>query len=197
MDQSFRAYEIYRGKMDSSTFAIDWKQEGSFTSDSSVVLNRPIADSINQGSYALKVVAKNPNGNARTDSSESNWVYYGLAYYPPIVPPEPEFPGDVLIPNIITPNGDGINDRFFIQAPLNETSYEQISLSIYNRHGEKVYENRSFQNSNDRENGWNGVNNDGQALGNGVYFYTIRLNSPSLGISESLNGSITLTKGTR
>jgi gliding motility-associated-like protein len=197
MDQSVRAYEIYRGKMDSSTFAIDWKQEGSFTTDSSVVLNRPIADSINQGSYALKVVAKNPNGNARTDSSESNWVYYGLAYYPPIVPPEPEFPGDVLIPNIITPNGDGINDRFFIQAPLNRTSYEQISLSIYNRHGEKVYENKSFQNSNDRENGWNGVNNNGQALGNGVYFYTIRLNNPSIGISESLNGSITLTKGTR
>tara|TARA_R110001592_G_scaffold23456_3_gene92017 strand:- start:64564 stop:64848 length:285 start_codon:yes stop_codon:yes gene_type:complete len=92
---------------------------------------------------------------------------------------------------------DGINDRFFIQAPLNGTSYEQISLSIYNRHGEKVYENKSFQNSNDRENGWNGVNNNGQALGNGVYFYTIRLNSPSIGISESLNGSITLTKGRR
>tara|TARA_R110002050_G_scaffold297855_3_gene459948 strand:- start:2777 stop:5152 length:2376 start_codon:yes stop_codon:yes gene_type:complete len=196
MDASVRGYEVFRGKMDTNTFAIDWKQEGTITTDSAIVLNKPKADSLNEGSYAIKVVAKNPNGNARTDSSESNWVYYNIVQY--VDPPqEPELPGQVLIPNIITPNGDGINDRFFIQAPLNGAPFEQISLSIYNRHGEKVFENKSFQNSNDRENGWNGVNTNGQSLANGVYFYTISLKSPSTGLSESLNGSITVNGGIR
>jgi gliding motility-associated-like protein len=192
MDQSVRGYEVYRGKMDTSTFAISWSQEGNITTDSSVVLNRPYADSINQGSYAIKVVAKNPNGNARTDSSESNWVYYGIAYFPPIIPPEPELPGVVLIPNIITPNGDMVNDRFFIEPPVDGVPYEQISLSIFNRHGEKVYENASFETINDRENGWNGVNTNGQALSNGVYYYVIEMRSPSSGASQSLQGNVTI-----
>ena len=196
MDQSVRGYEVYRGKMDTlNNNRIDWIQEGNLTTDSSVVLNKPSADSLSEGTYAVKVVAKNPNGNARTDSSESNWVYYGIVYFPPVLPPDPEMPGEVLIPNIITPNGDGLNDRFFIQPPLEGKPFEQISLSIFNRHGEKVYQNGSFQQINDRANGWNGVNNNGQALTNGVYFYTIQLKSPSAGQSKSLNGTITLASG--
>jgi len=193
MDQSVRGYEVYRGKMDTlNNNAIGWIQEGNITTDSSVVLSRPFADSLNEGSYAIKVVAKNPNGNARTDSSESNWVYYGIVYVPPIIPPDPVLPGEVLIPNIITPNGDGINDRFFIEPPVDGAPYEQISLSIFNRHGEKVYENTSFENINDRVNGWNGINTNGQALGNGVYYYLLEMRSPSSGTSQSLQGNVTI-----
>jgi len=192
MDQSVRGYEVCRGVMDTLTTAITWKKEGSITTDSTVVLSRPKADSLNQGTYAIKVVARNPNGNARKDSSESNWVYYNLV--PPLNEQEdPAITGQVIIPNIITPNGDGVIDRFFIQPPLDGLAYEQISLSIFNRHGEKVYENNSFQNMNDRASGWNGVNTNGQALVNGVYFYTLQLKSSSIGFKESLSGSITIT----
>ncbi len=196
MDQSVRGYEIYRGKLDSLSNTIAWKQEGSIVTDSAVVISRPQADSLNQGSYALKVVARNPNGNSKTDSSESNWVYYKLTM-PSTNQEDPLEPGQVLIPNIITPNGDGLNDRFFIQAPLEGESFDQISLSIFNRHGEKVYQNSSFQLSNDRTNGWNGVNTNGQALPNGVYFYTLKLKSSAIGFNESISGSLTITAAGR
>lgn len=192
MDQAVRGYEVYRGLMDTSTTAIAWQQEGSIITDSSVVLNKPEADSLNQGSYAVKVVARNPNGNARKDSSESNWLYYHLVFATNEVD-DPELPGIVLIPNIITPNGDGVNDRFFIQPPLDGLAYEQISLRIFNRHGEKVYENNSFQNINNRTSGWNGVSTNGQALANGVYFYTLQLKSSQPNFSESISGNITIT----
>jgi gliding motility-associated-like protein len=193
MDQSVRGYEIFRGRMDTIDFSIGWIQEGTITTDSSVVLLKPKADSISQGTFAIKVVAKNPNGNARTDSSESNWVYYGVEYFPPILPPDPVLPGEVLIPNIITPNGDGINDRFFIEPPVDGTAYEQISLSIFNRNGKKVYENLSFEQINDRSNGWAGANTNGQALGNGVYYYILEMRSPSSGASQSIQGNVTIS----
>jgi gliding motility-associated-like protein len=193
MDQSVRGYEVFRGRMDTNDFSIGWIQEGTITTDSSMVLIKPSPDSLSQGAYAIKVVAKNPNGNARTDSSESNWVYYGITYVPPVIPPDPVLPGEVLIPNIITPNGDGINDRFFIEPPLDGAAYEQISLSIFNRHGEKVYENLSFEQINDRNQGWNGVNTNGQTLGNGVYYYILEMRSPSSGASQSIQGNVTIS----
>src|SRR5690606_39833855 len=40
-------------------------------------------------------------------------------------------PGTIFIPNTFTPNGDGINDRFFV----NMTNTKAYRISIYNRYG--------------------------------------------------------------
>ncbi len=62
----------------------------------------------------------------------------------------------LFIPNVITPNGDGANDRFVIQGILSNT----WKLEIYNRYGKIVYWNEGYDNS------W-----DGQGASSGLYFY--------------------------
>ena len=64
---------------------------------------------------------------------------------------------DPIIPNIITPNGDDINDKFRITGLGNNTN-----LTIYNRWGMKVYEVLDYKND------WEGEN-----LIDGVYYYKI------------------------
>jgi gliding motility-associated-like protein len=82
------------------------------------------------------------------------------------------------IPNIITPNGDGHNDKFVIDGLEN---YEGSILLIYNRWGTKIYE------SNDYQNDWGNEN-----VADGVYFYRLITNVAD---RESIyNGSLTVLK---
>jgi len=67
-------------------------------------------------------------------------------------------------PNIITPNNDGSNEFFIIK---NNLQYDKIHLTIFNRWGHVVYENETYKDD------WNGVDNNGIDLTEGVYFYTI------------------------
>ena len=62
---------------------------------------------------------------------------------------------DFQIPNIITPNGDGLNDKFVIVGGLLGSR-----LEIYNRWGRKVSEFANYQNQ------W-----DGEGQSDGVYYY--------------------------
>ena len=63
----------------------------------------------------------------------------------------------LTIPNIITVNNDGRNDRFQIQG-LPSGSW---SLEIYDRWGRKVYETTTYHND------W------GEAAASGVYYYLL------------------------
>ncbi|NSL85869.1 DUF11 domain-containing protein [Chitinophaga sp. Mgbs1] len=73
--------------------------------------------------------------------------------------------GDIFIPNTITPNGDGKNDKFVIPGL---ERYPGSRLEIYNRWGNQVY----F--SNNYANNW-----DGYGLNEGTYFYVLKLKTPS------------------
>ena len=72
---------------------------------------------------------------------------------------------DLDIPNVFTPNGDGVNDFFVISA----NGIKTFSISIYNRWGEKVFE------SDDITKSW-----DGGDSNDGTYFYIVK--------AESING---------
>lgn len=52
-------------------------------------------------------------------------------------------------PNVVTPNGDGINDRFVIGGLLENNCFKYNELSIYNRHGRMVYHRRNIHDEND------------------------------------------------
>jgi gliding motility-associated-like protein len=73
---------------------------------------------------------------------------------------------NILIPNLFSPNGDGINDVWRI---FNVETYPKTSVIIFNRWGNKVWESDSYDNS------WDGSSDKGNALPDGTYFYIIRV----------------------
>ncbi|HAB31152.1 MAG TPA: hypothetical protein DCE13_01275, partial [Cryomorphaceae bacterium] len=75
----------------------------------------------------------------------------------------------VIVPNVVTPNGDGVNDGFRIQGAMSYSSNRY--LKIMNRFGKVVYENTAYDNAMP----WKGEDNRGNRLADGVYFYILRL----------------------
>lgn len=71
----------------------------------------------------------------------------------------------ITIPNVFSPNGDGINDTWNI---LQLNTYPEARLSIFNRHGQKVYESIGYTSQ------WNGTFH-GKPLPVGTYYYVINL----------------------
>ena len=74
------------------------------------------------------------------------------------------------VPNVFTPNGDGINDVFkFSEESLK--GMKEFHLTIYNRWGQKVYEVKSQDEAINV--GWDGKNLLGFTVSPGVYYYVI------------------------
>ena len=69
----------------------------------------------------------------------------------------------IIIPNVFTPNGDGLNDTF--EIPGLEL-YEANELTIVNRWGGTVYDKKGYK--NDWEAG---------GLNEGTYFYLLKVKS--------------------
>jgi gliding motility-associated-like protein len=69
----------------------------------------------------------------------------------------------IIVPNVVTSNGDGINEVFIIR---NIQDYEAVHLRIFNRWGEMKYESADYKND------WTVVHKNGAPLVDGVYFYT-------------------------
>ena len=69
----------------------------------------------------------------------------------------------LLVPNVFTPNGDGMNDEFRVQY----RSLAEFHCWVYNRWGKLVYE------WTDPAKGWDGTIN-GRPAAEGAYYYVIR-----------------------
>lgn len=69
------------------------------------------------------------------------------------------------VPNTFTPNGDGVNDTWKIDALA---SYPGATTQVFNRYGTMVFEARGYQNP------WDGTYN-GSRLPSGTYYYKIDL----------------------
>ena len=93
------------------------------------------------GNYEITLIAENGTGACQNITTE-------------IVPVD-----DVTPPNVITPNGDGKNDRFVIN-----TSREGWQLAVFDRWGGEVFRSDNYQND------WGGD------LKSGAYYY--QLTSP-------------------
>lgn len=89
-----------------------------------------------------------------------------------------EIPCTLVFYNIITPDGNGQNDTFFIE---NLENYPVRKLVIYNRWGKEVYSSDNYDNK------WNGGD-----LSAGSYFYVLGTNN---GVEEkSYKGIIEIVK---
>jgi gliding motility-associated-like protein len=79
-------------------------------------------------------------------------------------------PSDLDIPNVFTPDGDGLNDYFVVEAP----SLRYINVQIFSRSGLKVYSFEGDGESLRNWKGWDGnINNSSREATPGVYFYII------------------------
>jgi gliding motility-associated-like protein len=80
-------------------------------------------------------------------------------------------PSSLAIPNVFTPNEDGINDKFMVD----KTSLRYIRVNIFSRNGTKVYDFYGEGQILKEWDGWDGhVGNTSAKASPGVYFYIIK-----------------------
>jgi len=83
---------------------------------------------------------------------------------------------DVIIPNVITPNGDGYNDVWFIEG----INYSLNTLRVFNRWGQMVYETTNYRNT------WSGDD-----LPDGTYYYELTVSRKK---DEPYTGHLTILR---
>lgn len=93
----------------------------------------------NNRTYTIKLMAENPNGCITGESKDI------------VIPAPPIFP-----PNVITPNGDGLNDTF-------EIAEKNAKVQVWNRWGKLIFKSDNYQNN------WG---ND-KSIVSGMYYYAI------------------------
>ncbi len=93
----------------------------------------------------------------------------------------------INIPNVFTPNGDGLNDRWIV--PYSEL-FSDIEVYVYNRWGYTIWEGKGA----DAHKGWDGNNSRGTAYPTGTYYYVVKFNIDGNTNWKSVSGSITILR---
>lgn len=92
---------------------------------------------------------------------------------------------DLVVFNAVSPNGDGINDTFHIKGIA---QYPDNSVEIYNRWGVKVYDAKSYNESDNMFAGYSDGRvtiKRGEKLPTGTYFYILKYNNGTEGKQQS------------
>ncbi|WP_449441368.1 PKD domain-containing protein [Solitalea longa] len=77
---------------------------------------------------------------------------------------------DLKIPDVITPNGDNVNDKWEIPGI---EKYPDVEVYVYNRYGDKIYYSRGYADQ------WDG-SRDGRPVPAATYYYVIKPNKDQL-----------------
>ena len=107
--------------------------------------NTPVITNLSSGSYTLIItdsVGCSSSTLGSVDDLNNNCDYH------------------IFLPNIFSPNGDSHNDEFIVRGK----GIKSISLIVYSRWGEKVFE------TNDVELGWDGTFK-GKPMNTAVFVY--------------------------
>lgn len=95
----------------------------------------------------------------------------------------------IYIPNAFSPNGDGVNDFFYILAGEGVEEIEE--LQIFQRFGDMVYQKQNFD-PNDPSAAWDGMHR-GKMLNPAVFVYKAIIRFKD-GRSEEFTGDVTLVR---
>ena len=92
------------------------------------------------------------------------------------------------IPQLISPNGDGVNDKFIIDG-LTGSDYQGSQMLIFTRSGQLVFQSNNYEQP---ENAWDGHYTESNFSKNklvapGVYYYILKLGGSS---SQTMKGYI-------
>jgi gliding motility-associated-like protein len=91
---------------------------------------------------------------------------------------------DIIIPNGISPDGNGLNDTWILDF-LQLYPGVPVKIGVYNRWGEPIYAaNENYQDD------WGGTTSDGKRLPAGTYYYTIEIDHPDF--PDPFTGPITI-----
>ena len=91
----------------------------------------------------------------------------------------------IRFPNVFTPNGDAINERFL---PIEIEQVASLEIEIYSRWGNLVYRSNNLEDF--AVNGWDGtVENTGGLAPDGVYYYVCRFTAESIGPASEQTAS--------
>jgi len=135
--------------------------------DASIVLTvtqglEPYSYIWNNGADSTILTMLEPGHYSVTVSDSNNCSNYTSAdLFPSDIPC---YTPHVYVPNVFSPNGDGINDVLYVRG----AGIEQVELLIYDRWGERVFESRKLS------EGWDGRyrNRDCEQ---GVYFFDLKI----------------------
>ncbi|PBQ34394.1 hypothetical protein CNR22_22320 [Sphingobacteriaceae bacterium] len=96
-----------------------------------------------------------------------------------------DIPSAIEIPNIFTPNGDNVNDLFFLKS----SNLDKITMQVFDRWGNLVFDIQSASGNVS----WDGKYESGKEAAPGVYFYIIKANGKD-GSKYDKKGTITLVR---
>ncbi len=150
-------------------FSWDFGNPAAGTNNASV-LQQPVIFYDAPGAYSVKLTVADANGCRDT-----------LVKPAFIRITEDALAGDLFIPTAFTPNGDGINDIFYVRGTIAGNFY----MGIFNQWGEEIFS------SEDPGLGWDGTRYS-QPVHSGTYVYLVKLDSP--GGTRQLSGHITLLR---
>lgn len=95
---------------------------------------------------------------------------------------------NLVLPNVIFPEGSSGDNRYFIVEALNKCPEafgpKPTKFMVYNRWGDQVYH------SNDYKNDWDGNNDGGHPLPAGTYYYLLDLG----GVSAPVKGYVVIMR---
>jgi len=93
-----------------------------------------------------------------------------------------------FIPNTFSPNGDGVNDRFY---PRGTFLHNIQSMTIFNRWGEMIFQKKNFP-ANNMTDGWDGTHK-GKPGNADTYIYIIEIVCENA-VVVPLKGNVTLIR---
>ncbi|HSF89092.1 MAG TPA: gliding motility-associated C-terminal domain-containing protein [Saprospiraceae bacterium] len=96
---------------------------------------------------------------------------------------------EIYIPNIFSPNGDGVNDYFTLYA--NERVNRIVELNVYDRWGGHIFQGKQIY-PNDEASGWDGKFN-GKEMLSSVYTYMLEVLMAD-GSTQHFSGSVSLVR---
>jgi len=144
---------------------VSWEVEGSTIAFGQRAVNYTFTES---GDYTVKAVVTGKDGKKQELTRK-------------ISADVPSFLS--TIPNIFTPNGDGLNDIFKVESAKNI----DLEAIIYDQKGSVVKQWTGI------ENGWDGKLSSGQDAAEGTYFYIIFATS-SNGAKQQFKSTLTLKR---
>lgn len=77
----------------------------------------------------------------------------------------------IIIHDVITPNGDGINDVWVIEGLQD---YPKNTVQLFDKWGNLLYEQKNYNND------WGGRGSNGEQVPDGTYFYLVKLNTENI-----------------